>query len=133
MSTDLYGGGTFDTTGGNPGPLAQSDGSMNKSFLLTDYSEAYTSYGSPVGQSAPLARGWSWNFDGTSIQGLDLGYSKSDIVQEFNQTLWQATGLARLLSVTTRSYSASPVPRMPAGPTTIRSRAKTTVSTAASR
>src|SRR5262249_18431003 len=54
---------------------------------------------------APRAFGWSWSFDGTAANPT-LGVTKSDVNQTFNQQIWQATGLARLDLVTTRSYSS---------------------------
>jgi hypothetical protein len=96
-TTDL-GGGTFEA------PLEQTDLSLNRSYLKTDYSKSYTVAGVPTAV-APEAKGWSWAYDGTAILKT-LGYTKSDIYQKFDNAIWQKTGLARLELVSSRSYTS---------------------------
>ncbi len=51
---------------------------------------------------APVARGWNRNFDGLSINPtLTLsGTTQADVFQKFNDTIWAATGQARLFNLT---------------------------------
>ncbi len=91
--------------------MAEIDGSMNVSYLATDYSQSYdptTSRTDFDGVQAPTASGYTWSFDGTALDPsvTNFGFTKSDVVQTFNSTIWKNTGLARLNTVTTRSYSS---------------------------
>ena len=106
-ATKIIGGGTFES------PLAQSDGSKSKSYLVTDYSKSYDKFGLTKNQTGPEAKGWSWAFDGTAIETTsdgtvtNFGYTKSDIYQKFNSTIWSNTGVARQETVINRSYSSN--------------------------
>ncbi len=102
-ATTIYGGGSFDD------PLAQVEGSMSNSYLVTDYSGAYDPQSwKPWSDQAPTATGWSWSFDGTAVDpdNTNFGFTKSIINQVFNATIWGQSGVARLLTVTSHSFSS---------------------------
>jgi hypothetical protein len=101
-SSDPAGDGTFDD------PMLGPDGSLSKGSTVTDYSASFDPSTSLPTSQAPVTQGWSWSFDGTALngQGTNSGFTKSDIYQQYNGTIWKNTGLTRLATSITRSYSS---------------------------
>ena len=88
---------------------AQSDGSKSISYLKTDYTGSYNLQpGQLEYVKAPVAQGWSRNFDGTALNSQDTrsGVTQSDIYQQFSDAIFVNTkGLTRLADTIQRTYS----------------------------
>jgi hypothetical protein len=100
-SSDLNAEGSFDS------PIVAVDGSYGRSYTVTDFTNSYTPSGEFT-SIAPVARGWSWAFDGTALNPdvTNFGFAKSDLYQKFNDTIWANTGLSKLQTSYSRSYTS---------------------------
>ena len=87
----------------------QQDGSQSISYLKTDYTNSYSLAPDRLDYTeAPVATGWSRNFDGSSLSPAltRTGVTQTDIYQQFSTPIWQASrGIARLEETRQRTYS----------------------------
>ena len=98
-------------------PIPQDDGSWNKSTITTHYENAFNpdtsrpwdpsdaGYVSAF-EHTPWSEGESLSYDGIALLSLGLGYTKSEIHQEFNEYIWSEIGQLRLKTAINRSFTS---------------------------